>query len=91
MPTLILRAAYQAFRVHKKNWEAALARSYRLWCYRWHRHSQRKVLRDLADDPHLLADIGVTREEALEEAERPIGTLTTFTFIRFDKGQVRLL
>jgi uncharacterized protein YjiS (DUF1127 family) len=40
------------------------------------RHNQRKLLRDLADDPHLLADIGVTREEALEEAGRSIFELT---------------
>jgi uncharacterized protein YjiS (DUF1127 family) len=34
------------------------------------------VLRDLADDPHLLADIGVTREEALKEAERLVWDIT---------------
>ncbi|MFL6828945.1 MAG: DUF1127 domain-containing protein [Bradyrhizobium sp.] len=28
---------------------------------------QRAALRDLADDPHLLADLGLTREEAIEQ------------------------
>jgi uncharacterized protein YjiS (DUF1127 family) len=34
------------------------------------------VLRDLADDPHLLRDIGVTREQALEEAGKPLWATT---------------
>jgi uncharacterized protein YjiS (DUF1127 family) len=29
---------------------------------------QRAALRELADDPHLLKDIGVTRQQALDEA-----------------------
>lgn len=72
MRTLTLRAASRGFRVHQKNWGAALARSFRRWCFRWARHSERKTLRDLADNPHLLADIGVTREEALDEAGKSI-------------------
>jgi uncharacterized protein YjiS (DUF1127 family) len=32
---------------------------------------QRIALRDIADNPHLLNDIGLTREEALREAARP--------------------
>jgi uncharacterized protein YjiS (DUF1127 family) len=72
MRTLTLRVACHGFRVHQKSWGAALAQSCRHWCFRWARHSERKALRDLADNPHLLADIGVTREEALEEAGRSI-------------------
>lgn len=72
MPTLILRVAYHALRVHNKNWGQTLAENSRRWCLRWARHSERKTLRDLADNPHLLADIGVTREEALEEAGKSI-------------------
>jgi uncharacterized protein YjiS (DUF1127 family) len=38
---------------------------------KWLSHServrQRAALRDLADDPHLLADLGLTREEAIEQ------------------------
>ena len=32
---------------------------------------QRIALREIADDPHLLGDLGLTREEALREAARP--------------------
>ena len=32
---------------------------------------QRMALREIADDPHLLHDLGLTRDEALREAARP--------------------
>jgi uncharacterized protein YjiS (DUF1127 family) len=32
---------------------------------------QRIALREIADDPHLLSDLGLTRELALREAARP--------------------
>jgi uncharacterized protein YjiS (DUF1127 family) len=73
MPTLTLRVPRPGLRLHQKNWGAARWRSWRL---RWARHSQRKVLRDLACDPHLLADIGVSREQALEEAGKSVFELT---------------
>jgi len=39
---------------------------------RWtERRRRRAAFRDLADDPHLLNDIGLTRREALHEADRP--------------------
>jgi uncharacterized protein YjiS (DUF1127 family) len=42
---------------------------------KWLAHSerihQRAALRDLADDPHLLADLGLTREEAVERGTTP--------------------
>jgi len=39
---------------------------------RWSERSRRRAaFRDLADDPHLLNDIGLTRGEALHEANRP--------------------
>jgi uncharacterized protein YjiS (DUF1127 family) len=39
---------------------------------RWSERSrQRAALRDLADDRHLLNDLGLTRQEALDEANRP--------------------
>ncbi|WP_095735160.1 hypothetical protein [Bradyrhizobium sp. UFLA03-84] len=31
---------------------------------------ERKALREIADDPHLLRDLGLTREEALREATK---------------------
>jgi uncharacterized protein YjiS (DUF1127 family) len=76
MPSLTVRAARRALQVHQINLGAALARGWRRWCLRWARHSQRTVLRELADDPHLLEDIGVTRAEALKEAERQVWDIT---------------
>ena len=32
---------------------------------------QRTALREIADDPHMLRDLGLTREDALELARRP--------------------
>jgi uncharacterized protein YjiS (DUF1127 family) len=74
MPTLTLHAARRGFRLHQRNWGAALIHNWRLWHFRWARHRQRKVLRDL--DAHLLADIGVTREQALEEAGKSLFELS---------------
>lgn len=76
MSTLRLRAARRTFQPHQKTWGLGLVQSWRRWRLRWARHSQRKALRDLADNPHLLADIGVTREQALEEAGKPIRAMT---------------
>jgi uncharacterized protein YjiS (DUF1127 family) len=44
------------------------SRRWRNWS---ERHRQREALRELADDKHLLADIGLTREQALGEAAKP--------------------
>jgi uncharacterized protein YjiS (DUF1127 family) len=71
MPTLILPTTRIRPRLHQKNWELALTRAWRWWRLQGARRRQRKALRDLADDPHLLADIGISREQALEEANRP--------------------
>jgi uncharacterized protein YjiS (DUF1127 family) len=35
------------------------------------RRRQRRALRDLAEDKHLLHDLGLTREQALDEAAKP--------------------
>jgi len=35
------------------------------------RQRSRRELRALANDPHLLKDLGITRWEALEEADKP--------------------
>ena len=49
--------------------------SWQMLLRRWRRWSQRSrqrsALRDLADNKHLLDDLGLTREEALNEANRP--------------------
>jgi uncharacterized protein YjiS (DUF1127 family) len=71
MPILILWPAHLSSQLHQENWVTALTEAWRRWRLRWARHGQRRALHDLADDPHLLADIGVTREQALEEADKP--------------------
>jgi uncharacterized protein YjiS (DUF1127 family) len=39
---------------------------------RWTERSRRRAaFRDLADDPHLLGDIGLTQREAMHEASKP--------------------
>ena len=68
MPTLIMRLAYQGSRPHQKNWGLAVAL---LWRELRRRQRSRRELRELADDPHLLKDLGLTRWEALEEADKP--------------------
>jgi len=40
------------------------------WSWLDRRH-QRMALREIADDPHLLRDLGLSREEALREAAKP--------------------
>jgi uncharacterized protein YjiS (DUF1127 family) len=71
MLILIRRPARQSFQLHQENWGTAFADAWRLWRLRWTRHCQRAALRDLADDPHRLRDIGITRRQALEEADKP--------------------
>jgi len=41
-------------------------------CRRWlERQDERIALREIADDPHLLKDLGLSRDEALREAAKP--------------------
>jgi len=68
MPTLIMRLAHQGSRPHQRNWGLAFAL---LWRELRRRQRSRRELRELADDPHLLKDLGLTRWEALEEADKP--------------------
>jgi uncharacterized protein YjiS (DUF1127 family) len=76
MLTLITWPARRVTRSHQKSWGLWLRQELRRWHPQWARHRQRKALRDLADDPHLLADIGVTREQALEEAGKSLFEMT---------------
>jgi uncharacterized protein YjiS (DUF1127 family) len=71
MPTLMTYTELRGSQLHQKNWGAAPGHQWHRWRLRWARHGQRMALRDLADDPHLLADIGVSRQQALEEADKP--------------------
>jgi len=68
MPTLIMRPAARGSPLHKENWGHASAFQ---WRGVWARQRQRRALRDLADDPHLLNDLGLSRQQALEEADKP--------------------
>jgi uncharacterized protein YjiS (DUF1127 family) len=42
-----------------------------IWLLWTERSRQRAGLRDIADDPHLLADLGLTRDEVLDQANKP--------------------
>jgi uncharacterized protein YjiS (DUF1127 family) len=70
MPTLIMRMARQSSQPHQKNWGLAFALLWRELRRRLARQRSRRELRELADDPHLLKDLGLTRWEALEEADK---------------------
>ena len=76
MPSVLMRSVGPGSVLHQKNWRRSIIEGCRHWRLRWARHRQRAVLCDLIDDPHLLEDIGVTREEALREAERPVWDIT---------------
>ncbi|MBR0832632.1 hypothetical protein JQ612_05445 [Bradyrhizobium manausense] len=53
---------------HQRNsWSALIGR----WLARIDRIHQRDDLRAIADNPHLLADLGLTRDEALGQANKP--------------------
>jgi len=43
------------------------AQTFAMWCAR---SAERRALRELAEQPHLLKDIGLSREQALREAEK---------------------
>ena len=71
MPTLIMRPAGRSFQLHQENSGHATAARWPGWLGLWARQRQRAVLRELADDPHRLNDLGLTRQQALEEADKP--------------------
>lgn len=47
---------------------SGLVWTFATWCAR---RAERLVLRDLAQEPHFLSDIGLSREQALREASKP--------------------
>jgi uncharacterized protein YjiS (DUF1127 family) len=71
MPTLTRHAARRGFRLHQENSGRATGTRWLGWLGLWARQQQRAVLRELADDPHRLNDLGLTRQQALEEADKP--------------------
>jgi uncharacterized protein YjiS (DUF1127 family) len=42
-----------------------------IWLLWTERSRQRAGLREIANDPHLLADLGLTRDEVLDQANEP--------------------
>jgi len=71
MPTLILRPARPAARLNQLIWGTLLAARWHALRRQWVRRRQREALRQLADDPYLLRDLGLTRQQALDEADKP--------------------
>ena len=71
MPTLIIRPARLAARLHQFDWGPILAIGWSVVRRQFALRSQREALRAIADDKHLLKDLGLTREQALEEADKP--------------------
>jgi len=71
MPTLIIRLSRPAARLYQFDWGPILAIAWRAVRRQFAGRNQREALRAIADDPHLLRDLGLTREQALEEADKP--------------------
>ena len=65
------QAADPAMPLHQSNSGQSFTRHWPAWWNWLDRPFQRIALRDIADNPHLLRDIGLTREEALREAAKP--------------------
>jgi uncharacterized protein YjiS (DUF1127 family) len=71
MQTSIIRPAQPGTRLQQLDFGIVLAIGWRAVRRQFARRRQRDALRAIADDPHLLRDLGLTREEALDEADRP--------------------
>jgi uncharacterized protein YjiS (DUF1127 family) len=66
-----IQAAAPPARSHQSNSGPARAIQWRRWFDWSERRRQRIALRELADDQHVLNDLGLTREQALDEAAKP--------------------
>jgi uncharacterized protein YjiS (DUF1127 family) len=71
MPTLIMRPVSRGTQLHQENLGRRDRSQWPGWLDLWARQRQRAALRELADDPHRLNDLGLTRQQALEEADKP--------------------
>jgi uncharacterized protein YjiS (DUF1127 family) len=65
-----VQAGGQHARIHQPDCGPA-AGPWRRWLGWAERRRQRIALRELADDKHFLSDLGLTREQALREADKP--------------------
>jgi uncharacterized protein YjiS (DUF1127 family) len=66
-----LPASSQAWQDHQSNCGRPPSIRWRQWWNWTERRRQHEALRELADDKHLLDDLGLTRDEALDEAAKP--------------------
>jgi uncharacterized protein YjiS (DUF1127 family) len=66
-----LQAADPANPLHQSSSGTSLGARRPGWWSLLDRSLQRIALREIADDPHLLRDVGLTREQALREAAKP--------------------
>jgi uncharacterized protein YjiS (DUF1127 family) len=64
-------SADHAPRGHQSDYGPLPLGRWRQWLQCSERQRQRDALRELADDKHLLDDLGITREQALDEADKP--------------------
>jgi uncharacterized protein YjiS (DUF1127 family) len=71
MPTLIMPPVSRSVQLHQENLGREVGSGWGGWLGLWARQRQRQALRELADDPHRLNDLGLTRQQALEEADKP--------------------
>ena len=71
MPILTLQPARPPARLNQLIWGTLLAARWHALHRQWVRRRQREALRQLADDPYLLRDLGLTRQQALDEADKP--------------------
>jgi uncharacterized protein YjiS (DUF1127 family) len=71
MTMVIERPARQSAQLHEKNLGRTVRYPWPGWLGLWERQLDRKALRELADDPHMLSDLGLTRQQLLHEAEKP--------------------
>jgi uncharacterized protein YjiS (DUF1127 family) len=66
-----VRAADPGTRLHQSSSVMLPTTPPRGWWSWFDRQDERIALREIADDPHLLSDLGLTREQALHEAAKP--------------------
>ncbi|UFW46497.1 MULTISPECIES: DUF1127 domain-containing protein [Bradyrhizobium] len=66
-----VQAANPAIPLHQSNSGTSPGDCRPGWWNLLDRPFQRVALREIADDPHLLRDLGLTREQALREASKP--------------------
>ena len=66
-----VQASDPATPLHQSSSGRSAATRPRRWWSWFGRRDQRTALRELADNPHLLNDLGLSRKQALHEAAKP--------------------